>query len=112
MMKKMIDDVKSERLSVIMDFSNIILTPEINDLQDDIIKSAFDTLYDKIKVIHLKDYTFADGKRAFAPAGTGLLNIKLIFEHIEKMSCKPKIILDELPLRLYKETVDRIRNNY
>lgn len=112
MMKKMLDDVKSERLSVIMDFSNIILTPEIHDKQNDIIKSAFDTLDSKIKVIHLKDYTFSDGKKTFAPAGTGLLNIGLIFKCIEKMSSKPKIILDELPLRLYKETVDRIRNNY
>lgn len=110
MMKKMIDDMQSDRLSVIMDFSNITDTYEAYKKQDDTVKHAFDILNDRIKVIHLKDYKFDGGKKSFAPPGEGMLNIRLIFECAKKLSVMPKIILDELPVSLYAESCERIKN--
>ena len=106
-MKKMLDDVKSENLSVILDVSNM-LNNENYETQNSIIEKAFYHLGDKISTIHLKDFDIVNGNKVFAPAGKGLLNIELLFKNIKSMKKAPQIILDELPLPLYKETVELI----
>ncbi len=108
MMERMIRDMQSDSLAVILDISNMI-TAENHHTQDYMIQDAFDRLGDRIRTIHLKDYKFTEEGKRFTPAGTGLLNTKLIFENIKAMKNKPQIILDELPLALYSETVERIK---
>lgn len=107
MMQKMLKDIDSENISVILDISNLMHS-EIFDKQDYVINSAFEKFGDRISTIHLKDYYVIDGKKSFAPTGLGNLNVDLIFKNIEFMKKKPDIILDELPLYLYSETVERL----
>lgn len=106
-MKRLLEDVNSDNLEVILDFSNIITT-ENYTTQTEMIDEAFDLLGDKIRVIHLKDFNVKDGVKAFAPAGTGLLEIKHIFDRCSKLSKKPEIILDESKLAIYPEAVERL----
>lgn len=107
MMKKMLNDMKSKNLSVILDISNMI-TIDNYTTQNSIISEAFDKFGDRISTIHLKDYNIENGKKFFAPTGTGLLNVELIFNNLKSLKKKPQIILDELPLAMYNETVERI----
>jgi len=107
MMRKMLDDMKSDSLSVILDISNMI-TIENHSTQDYMIQSAFECLGESISTIHLKDFKIENGRKFFAPAGTGFLNVKSIFDNVNMMKKKPEIILDELPLSMYAETKKRI----
>ena len=54
-MKQMIDDVKSDKLNVILDVSNITVLENYGE-QDRMIMSAFESFGDRIKVIHFKDF--------------------------------------------------------
>lgn len=107
MLEKMMNDVKSQNISVILDIYNLMHS-EIFDKQDYVINTAFEKFGDKISTIHLKDYYLVDGRKSFAPTGLGCLNIDLIFKNISFMNKKPDIILDELPLVLYSDTVKRL----
>jgi len=107
MLEKMIKDIDSENISVILDVANIMHSENF-DKQDYIINSAFEKFGDRIKAIHLKDYYINDGKKSFAPAGLGCLNVDLIFKNISFMQKKPDIILDEMPLAMYSEAVERL----
>lgn len=109
MLEKMIKDIDSKNISVILDISNLMHS-EIFDKQDYVINSAFEKFGDRISTIHLKDYYVIDGRKSFAPTGLGNLNIDLIFKNIGFMDKKPDIILDELPLSLYRETVERLNS--
>ncbi len=106
-MKKMLDDMKSKNISVILDISNMLNVENYLE-QNDIISKAFESFGDSISTIHLKDFDIINGNKTFVPAGNGLLNIELLFQKIGLMTKKPQIILDELPLRLYSDTVKRI----
>ena len=55
MMQKMIKDIASKNISVILDISNLMHS-EIFDKQDYVINSAFEKFGDRISTIHLKDY--------------------------------------------------------
>ena len=107
MMEKMLKDMASDNISVILDVSNLLYSGNLNE-QDFIINSAFDKFGDRISTIHLKDYYVVEGRKSFAPAGLGKLNIELLFKNVSQMKNKPDIILDELPVDLYKETVKRL----
>lgn len=107
MMKRMIDDVKSDKLSVILDVSNIT-TFENHLNHTELIDKAFEFFGDRIKTIHLKDFVYDGTQKQFAPAGTGELNIRYLFDKIKQMRAFPEIILDESPLSIYKESVERL----
>jgi len=110
-MEKVLKDIDSKNISVILDVSNLMHS-EIFDRQDYVINSAFEKFGDRISTIHLKDYYVIDGRKSFAPTGLGSLNIDLIFKKIGFMDKKPDIILDELPLSLYHETVERLDSQF
>ena len=106
-MKRLLDDIPSEHLAVILDMSNII-TENNYMKQTEMIDEAFDRLGDKIRVIHVKDFAIADGVKSFAPAGTGLLEIEHIFDRASALARRPEIILDMTPLSLYRQSVETL----
>ena len=103
-MKQMLDEINSPALGVILDISNLTVA-ETRHMQKDMINDSFDLFGDKIKAIHLKDFSFCGNKKSFAVAGRGELMTELIFERIRKLSRAPEIILDETPISLYEESV-------
>lgn len=108
-MKRLMDDVASPNLVSLLDVTNL-MSYEVRDTQKDIIHSAFNLYGDRIKGIHLKDLTFNEEKeKCFAPAGTGELMIEFLFEEIEALDHTPEIILDEMPLSYYSESVEKVK---
>lgn len=106
-MKRLIDDINSPKLGVILDISNIVSIENYRN-QDSIINSAFDVLGEKIRVIHLKDFCISGNEKKFAKVCCGQLNIKLLFNRISEMNKKPQIILDETPLSDYSAAKERL----
>lgn len=93
-MKRMIDDIKTENLGVILDVSNM-MGIENRMEQHRIINQSFELFSDRIKIIHLKDFTFEKGKKKFAIAGTGELDIQYLFRKTEEYNVSCRVILDE-----------------
>lgn len=108
-MRRLIDDINSENLGVILDVSNMTY-PQTRNMQCDIINDSFDLFGDRIKAIHLKDFTFDKDKKSFAVAGTGELMTELIFDRIRMLNHTPEIILDETKLSLYNDSLTSLAN--
>lgn len=108
-MKRMIDDVKSENLGVILDISNMI---EIENRKDQhlIIDQSFDLFADKIKVIHLKDFMFDKNEKKITLVGAGELDVKYLFDKIKTFNVSCQFILDETRVEDYSESLIRIEN--
>ncbi len=104
-MKRMLDEVNSDHLKVILDVSNMTHAPT-RHRQRDIINDSFDLFGNKIAAVHLKDFTFdEDSKKHFAVAGTGELMTELIFDRLKELKMMPELILDETKLELYEESL-------
>lgn len=103
-MRRVIDDIGSNKVKVILDLSNL-LTAEMIPLQRKILDDSFELLGDRIWAVHLKDFAVSDGKKRFAPPTKGLMDIPYLFEQMSFMERKTDVILDELPLELYAQAV-------
>lgn len=78
-LKRLVDDIKSDNLKVIIDCSNLV-TPENFENHVDVAKEAIDLLGDKIMHFHVKDCAFENGIITPVPFGTGQLDYSPIFE--------------------------------
>ena len=107
-MKRLLDDLNSDNVGVILDISNLTY-PATRYMQCDIINDSFDLFGDKIKAIHLKDFIFDGDKKNFTVAGRGELMCELIFDRVSMLDHTPDIILDETKLSLYEESVDSLK---
>lgn len=103
-MRRVIDDIRSDKVKVILDLSNL-LTVEAIPSQRKILDDSFELLGDRIWAVHLKDFAVSEGKKQFAPPTKGLMDIPYLFEQMSFMERKPDVILDNLPLELYAEAV-------
>lgn len=108
-MKRLLDDLNSDNVGVILDVSNLTHA-QTRHMQSDIIQDSFDLFGDRIKAIHLKDFTFEGDKKSFAVAGTGELMTELIFDRIGMLKHTPEIILDETKLALYEDSLTSLVN--
>lgn len=106
-MKRLLEDIPSENLAVILDVSNL-MHPENLKEQKQMITKAFTLFGERIYAVHVKDFRFTDGKKDFAVAGTGELEIEHLFRHINALSHTPEIILDEMKLQYYPEGKERL----
>lgn len=107
-LKRMLDEIKSDSLGVIMDISNI-MNPGNLYMQDKYIDYAFDNFGDKIKAVHVKDFVFADGTKHFAVCGNGMLHIKHLFDRISEQKNLPELILDEMPVSKRAEALANLK---
>ena len=105
-MKRLLEDLNSPNVCVIVDMSNLTY-PETKDSQCDIMNDCFDLLGDNIRGIHLKDFTFDENnKKSFALAGSGELLTEMFFDRMKGLKKMPEIILDETRVEDYKETLE------
>lgn len=106
-MKQMLDDMKSDNLRVILDISNLMSADNYKN-QKQIIDDAFELFGSRISTVHLKDFDFKDGKKIFELPCRGLLEIKYLLYKISMLDKTPDIILDELPVKCYKQACEEL----
>lgn len=68
--KRLIDEVNSPNLKIIMDCANL-MRPDNHSRQAEVIEEAFELLGDHIIAMHIKDYIIEDNKVKIVPVGTG-----------------------------------------
>lgn len=108
-MNRMLKDAKSENIGVILDVANMI-SEDNRDKQCDVISQAFELFADKIKTIHLKDFTFENGEKKIVLAGTGELDINYLFDKIEEYDVDCQFILDETRIEDYNQSLRMIKS--
>lgn len=104
-MKRLLDEIKSNHLKVILDPVNL-LTSENYLKQEDVVKEAFDLFGDVIQIIHAKDFRYEQGKFIEISHGTGSFNYDVLIEMIAQSKQKIDILLENPNIN----KLDEIRN--
>lgn len=92
-MRRLIDDLKSDKVKVIFDPVNYINGDNYIG-QDEMIKEMFTLLADRICVIHAKDFTVENGEFKMANPMEGMFNYKLLFEKLNEYNLDIPIICE------------------
>lgn len=104
-MKRVIDELASDRIKVVLDISNL-MTEKNYIHQKEIIDEAFSLFGDRITAVHLKDFNFDNGTKDFSVVGEGLLEAKYILSKAYALSRTPDIVLDTTPLALLDRSIE------
>lgn len=80
--KKLISDVKSPNLKIILDCANL-MRPDNFQNQEQVIAQAFEDLHGHISCLHLKDFIFEDGKIKIVTVGQGLMDYSKILSYLK-----------------------------
>lgn len=82
LLKRLVDDIPSRNLRVIIDLFNYLNIENHKDHRK-ILDKALELLRDKISVFHLKDYVVEDGKLRQVALGKGLMDYPYIMKQIK-----------------------------
>ncbi|MFV0503154.1 MAG: sugar phosphate isomerase/epimerase family protein [Lachnospirales bacterium] len=116
--KRLLDEVKSDRLKIILDVVNLFTVENIIN-QREIINSAFNLLGDKIKVLHLKDVSLI-GKRSIEELnitngifctefiGNGVVDYKNILSFVKGKEIP--LLREGATLESYKVDIANVKN--
>lgn len=110
-MHRLVQDLDSPNILVIFDLLNL-LTIENHQYQDEIIDTAFETLGDKIAIIHLKDFKIEDNQLKHCPIGEGLLNIEKIISIIKTKKINIPVILEETKEDYLNQSLSKLNRVY
>lgn len=94
-MKRLIDDLNSDNVKVIFDPVNYLNIDNYLE-QDKMINDIFALLYDKICVLHAKDFIVENGEFKSEKPTEGMLNYELIFEKMKEHNLDIPIICEEI----------------
>lgn len=92
---RLIKDVDSDNIKAIFDPCNYINIDNYKE-QDKMINTMFDLLYDKIEIIHAKDFVVENNMVKSAIPGEGMLNYALIFKRMREHNLDVPIICEEI----------------
>lgn len=104
-LRRLLDDVDSPNIQVILDPVNLLNAANIHR-QDEIIEEAFALLGDRIAVLHAKDAILIDGVLKSVPAGQGRLNFPLFFRLAKKHKPGIDVLLEDTQPATLQQTVD------
>ncbi len=93
-MKRLLDDLNSDNVKVILDPVNYI---DINnyDKQREILKKSFELFSDKICAIHIKDFSIIDGNKKAEIPFEGELDFAYLFSLINEYKVDVPLICEE-----------------
>lgn len=107
-LRRLIDDVDSPNIQVILDPVNLLSAANFHR-QDEIIEEAFALLGDRIAVLHAKDARLVDGVLKSVPAGQGQLNTALFFRLAKQHKPGIDVLLEDTQPASLQQTVDFVR---
>lgn len=107
-MKRLLDEVNHPRLKVIFDISNLMTEENLGD-QDLILQEAFELLEPDLLVVHVKDFTFENGKKIIVPLGQGYLKLDLLMKLVKESSQAIDVLGENVRQDKLKETYKIIK---
>lgn len=109
--RRLLDEVPSNNLQVILDCANL-MSPENYTDQDRIIEEAFELLGNRIAVVHLKDFTIKQGRIHIVPVGQGLLHFRPILSYMKYQRPHIHGILESTPEPDMKDSIAFLQQLY
>ncbi|WP_208560036.1 sugar phosphate isomerase/epimerase family protein [Marinilactibacillus kalidii] len=96
MMHRLLVDIQSNNLQVILDVVNYLYPEDTSEeKQQAIIDQAFELFGDQITVIHAKDFKVEDGELKIMPVGQGEMNYPYLIETLQREKPWIPILLEE-----------------
>lgn len=117
--RRLIEEVPSPTIGLLFDACNLLNEERLPN-QDDLIKDAFETLADRMVLIHAKDLDFGDGghfagsgrPRLDRPIGDGLLNKDLLYRLLKEHKPHIDISLEGVTADQAKRSAAELRRLY
>ncbi|WP_413379333.1 sugar phosphate isomerase/epimerase family protein [Alkalihalobacillus sp. 1P02AB] len=110
-LRKLIDEVPSSHLGVVLDPGNLITEKNYKE-QDAVIEEMFQLLGDRIVAFQAKDCFFGENDElSWVPVGQGHLNYELIFARLFQYKPHIEIILDSINSENILEAQRFIKNS-
>lgn len=117
--RRLLEEVPSSTIGLLFDACNL-LNEERLPKQDELIREAFDTLADRMVLIHAKDLDFGEGghfagsgrPRLDRPIGGGLLNKELLYRLLKAYKPHIDISLEGVTASEAKPAADTLRRLY
>jgi sugar phosphate isomerase/epimerase len=106
--RRLLDEVKSPRLKIVMDGANIFQPGQLPKMRE-VLDEAFDLLGSDIVLAHAKDLD-RDGEAGHLPAGRGRLDYPYYMELLKKSRFEGAIILHALKPAEAKDRLTFIRS--
>lgn len=75
--QRMLDEIRSDHLMIILDAINLISPMDARDPYP-LLEEAMRRLGDRVRVLHMKDYTIRDGKVLSGACGTGVMRYETL----------------------------------
>ncbi|MFP7295627.1 sugar phosphate isomerase/epimerase family protein [Neobacillus niacini] len=92
-MKRLLDLVPSNNLQVIYDPANFISKDNYLN-QERVIQEAFDLFFDRMVIVHAKDFVIEDEQVKMVPVGQGLLNYHFLFNLLKQKKPYINILIE------------------
>ncbi|NGZ77853.1 sugar phosphate isomerase/epimerase family protein [Saccharibacillus alkalitolerans] len=117
--RRLLSEVPSSSIGLLFDACNL-LNEERLPKQDELIRDAFDTLADRMVLIHAKDLDFGEGghwagggqPRLDRPIGEGLLNKDLLYRLLKERKPHIDISIEGVTAEQAKRSADTLRRLY
>ena len=93
--RKLLEEMKTPVLKIIMDAANLFLPGE--KVSNEKIKEAVDLLKEDIVLVHAKDCIMSDGKIFYRAAGKGQIDFEYYIKCLKKIGYGGSVILHGLP---------------
>lgn len=112
-LKRLIDDVESNNLQIIFDPVNL-LNAKNYEQQDAIMEEAFDLFGERIAIVHVKDFTMANGEFRPQASGTpgGQLNLSLLCRLIKQHKPWVQVLLEDTHPDTIARSAHHVREVY
>ncbi|MCL2286535.1 MAG: sugar phosphate isomerase/epimerase [Firmicutes bacterium] len=102
--RRLLDEVKSDKLKIIFDPVNLVLPGTIHR-QDEIFHELFTILGEDIVAVHIKDIVIEDGQKTWRNIGEGVINYRLIFDWLLKHKPDIRILREDAHMDSYEKDI-------
>ena len=110
--RRLLDEVNSERLMVIFDPVNLILTQGDMDNQDEIFARFLETVGSKTAALHVKNVVLEDGEKKWRNIGKGAVRYEPIFKWLKENEPNTReipVLREELNPENFKADIEEMR---
>lgn len=107
--KRLLDEVNSNRLKVIFDPVNLILTEDDVDNQTDLFSNFLNILGEDTVALHVKDVVLENGEKVWRNIGSGDIDYAPIFKWFNERSYDIPALREEVKPESYRIDIDEMR---
>lgn len=102
--RRLLDEVKSDKLKVIFDPVNLLL-PDTAEHQTEIFQEAFRLFGREIVVLHMKDIVIQNGQKEWRNIGKGIVNYPFLFQWLNLNKPDIPILREHAKMDSYVEDI-------